>query len=58
MCFFEGGSIALLSAKNDARLSLSFKGKRNIDITVNELLEIPKVKDTLLFFQNSNLIKI
>ena len=49
MCFFEGGSIALLSTKNDAALSLSFKGKRNIDITVNELLEIPKLKIFTIF---------
>ena len=49
MCFFEGGSIALLSTKNDAALSLSFKGKRNIDITVNELLQIPKLKIFTIF---------
>jgi ATP-binding cassette subfamily C protein LapB len=49
MCFFEDGSFALISTKDGSALSLSFKGKRNIGITINELLEIPKLKIFSIF---------
>ena len=41
MCLFEEGTFALVSGKEDGTLSLSFKGKKNIDITINELQKIP-----------------
>lgn len=45
ICFFEEGSFALVSIrKEDNILNLSFKGKRNIEITLDELLKTKKVK--------------
>ena len=49
MCFFEEGSYALLNTKEDGSLSLSFKGKRKIDITVSDLLTIPKLRVFSIF---------
>ena len=49
MCLFEEGTFALVSSKEDGTLSLSFKGKKNIDITINELQKIPKLKIFSIF---------
>ena len=41
ICFFEEGSFALITCKKDeGTLELSFKGKRNITISLKELLAI------------------
>ena len=45
ICFFEEGSFALVNVKNDAsNLELSFKGKRNVTITFDELLKLKKIR--------------
>ena len=50
ICFFEEGSFALVNVKNDAsNLELSFKGKRNVAVTLDELIEIKKVRFVSLF---------
>ena len=50
LCFFEEGSFALVSSKNDTDfLSISFKGKRNIQVTLDELLKTKNIKFISLF---------
>ena len=50
ICFFEEGSFALVNAKNDASdLELSFKGKRNVTVTLDELIKVKKVRFLSLF---------
>ena len=38
ICFFEEGSFALISSRQDGNLSLSFKSKRNVELSINDLL--------------------
>ena len=50
ICFFEEGSFALVNAKSEnSDLILSFKGKRNIKITFDELIKTKKIKFISLF---------
>ena len=50
ICFFEEGSFALVNAKSEnSDLTLSFKGKRNITITFDELIKTKKIKFISLF---------
>ena len=50
ICFFEEGSFALVNAKSEnSDLILSFKGKRNITITFDELIKTKKIKFISLF---------
>jgi ABC-type bacteriocin/lantibiotic exporter with double-glycine peptidase domain len=45
ICFFEEGSFALITAKNDENnLELSFKGKRNVLISLKDFLQLKNVK--------------
>ena len=44
ICFFEEGSFALVNAKSDAsNLELSFKGKRKVTVTLDEIIKVKKV---------------
>ena len=50
ICFFEEGSFALITCKKDeGTLELSFKGKRNITISLKELLAIKNIRLISLF---------
>ena len=49
ICFFEEGSFALISSRRDGNLSLSFKGKRNVELSVDDLLKTKKVKIFAIF---------
>ena len=49
ICFFEEGSFALISSRRDGNLSLSFKGKRNVELSIDDLLKTKKVKIFAIF---------
>ena len=50
ICFFEEGSFALVNAKSDAsNLELSFKGKRKVTVTLDEIIKVKKVRFLSLF---------
>ena len=43
ICFFEEGSFALISTMQDGSLSLSFKGRRKVEISIDELQKTKKI---------------
>ena len=43
ICFFEEGSFALISSKQDGTISLSFKRKNNIEISIDDFKKTKKV---------------
>ena len=49
ICFFDEGSFALISSRQAGNLSLSFKGKRNVELSIDDLLKIKKVKIFTVF---------
>ena len=50
ICFFEEGSFALVKVKSgSSNLELSFKGKRNLTVTLDELIKVKKVRFLSLF---------
>ena len=50
ICFFEEGSFALVNVKSgSSNLELSFKGKRNLTVTLDELIKVKKVRFLSLF---------
>ena len=49
ICFFDEGSFALISSRQDGNLSLSFKGKRNVELSIDDLLKTKKVKIFTIF---------
>ena len=49
ICFFEEGSFALISSRQDGNLSLSFKSKRNVELSIDDLLKTKKVKIFAIF---------
>ena len=44
MCFFEEGSFALISTRQDRSLSLSFKGKNKVELSIDDLVKTKKIK--------------
>ena len=49
ICFFEEGSFALISSKQDGTVSLSFKRKNNIEISIDDFKKTKKVKIFAIF---------
>ena len=49
ICFFDEGSFALISSRQNGNLSLSFKGKRNVELSIDDLLKTKKVKIFTIF---------
>ena len=44
VCFFDNGSIALVAARDNETLSISFSGRRGLSISKEQLLQLPNVK--------------
>lgn len=44
VCFFDNGSIALVAASDNEKLSISFSGRRGLSISKEQLLQLPNVK--------------
>ena len=44
VCFFDDGSLALITVRDDETLALSFSGRRGLDISKEQLLQLPNVK--------------
>jgi len=44
LCFFEDGGLALISMRDESTLTLSFAGRRGIQISKEQLIQLPKVK--------------
>ena len=59
ICFFEEGSFALISTMQDGSLSLSFKGKHKVEISIDELQKTKKIKIFSVFpkFEPSKNVK-
>ena len=44
LCFFENGSLALISMRDENTLTVSFSGRRGLQISKEQLLQLPKVR--------------
>ena len=56
ICFFEEGSFALISTMQDGSLSLSFKGRRKVEISIDELQKTKKITIFVFLLNKSTYI--